>query len=122
MSSACLQMHICRVRVLADPSGLLHARLALESQILGVGIRLVRPFEACALGHGELKVDRPRRVPPDPETLSKSIRLRRPIIDQWWQNLIYPQRMPCAQIIWTTDLTDRSVCERLKARRRVPII
>ena len=47
----------CRIRVLADPSGLPCARGALESQVLGVAIGRGRPFSARALGLSELKVE-----------------------------------------------------------------
>ena len=39
---------VCRIRLLADPSGLPSARGALESQVLGVAIGRGRPFERAA--------------------------------------------------------------------------
>jgi hypothetical protein len=42
--------------LLADPSSLPLARLALKSQVLGVATGRGRPFDACALGLEELTV------------------------------------------------------------------
>jgi hypothetical protein len=46
----------CRIRLLADPSGLRKARIALKSQVLGVGIRRGRVFETGGLGISKVKV------------------------------------------------------------------
>ena len=48
---------VCRIRLLADPSGLPRARGASERQVLGVAIGRGRPFDACAVGLLELKVE-----------------------------------------------------------------
>jgi hypothetical protein len=54
-----------RIRLLAEISGVQRARVALESQVLGVGIRYGRPFETGALGLGELKVECVRQMRDD---------------------------------------------------------
>ena len=51
-----------RIRLLADKSGLPVARLALESQVLGVAIGRGRPFESFGFGLGELKVECVRQM------------------------------------------------------------
>ena len=56
---------VCRIRLLADKSGLPLARVALESQVLGVAIGRGRPFDACGLGLDELKVDCVRQMRDD---------------------------------------------------------
>ena len=56
---------ICCIRLLADPSGLLHACGALESQVLGVAIGRRRLFDACALGLDELKIECARQMRDD---------------------------------------------------------
>ena len=56
---------VTRVRFLAEISAFLYARLALESQVLGVGVCRWRPFETGGLGLGELNVHRARQTGDD---------------------------------------------------------
>ena len=52
----------CRVRLLADISGLPHARIAPERQVLDVASVRGRPFDTRGLGLLELEVHRRRQV------------------------------------------------------------
>jgi hypothetical protein len=56
---------VCRIRLLADKSGLPMARVALESQVLGVAIGRGRALEPCALSIDELNVDCVRQMRDD---------------------------------------------------------
>jgi hypothetical protein len=53
---------VCRIRFLADPSGLPRVCVALESQVLGVGFRRGSPFEAGGLSVGESNIDCARQM------------------------------------------------------------
>jgi hypothetical protein len=60
-----LAERVTRIRFPADKSGFLYGRLALQSQILGVGIRPGRPFETGGLDLSESHLQRPRETDDD---------------------------------------------------------